>query len=163
MSVSDLIRKGVAAHQAGVIICFVAGDNVREVGDLPDPATIHDIQMRYFSEQLELASAAGVSRIWLDPGLGFYYGNSHDGATRVAYQLQVFLQTFRLRKLGWPICHALPHAFNYFREEVRSAEPFFAVMAALGGANLFRTHEVDKVQPVLELMQNDRLGVRPHE
>lgn len=147
------IFQAVAKHDAGVIICFVAGDNVREVGDLPDPLLIHEIQIEHFRRQLELATAAGVERIWLDPGLGFYYGNSQDGVTRVAYQLQVFLHSFRLRELGWPICHALPHAFHLFGEEVRSAESFFAVMAALGGTSLFRTHEVERVAPVLEAMQ----------
>jgi dihydropteroate synthase len=149
------IFQSIARHGAGVIICFVAGENVREVGDLPDPALIHDIQIEYFRRQLELATSAGVERIWLDPGLGFYYGNSQDGATRVAYQLQVFLQSFRLRELGWPICHALPHAFHLFREEVRSAEAFFAVMAAIGGTSLFRTHEIARVAPVLQAMQWD--------
>ena len=43
---------------------------------------------------------------------------------------------FRLRLLGFPICHALPHAFEYFGEEVRCAEPFFAVLAALGRTDL---------------------------
>ena len=152
---SPEVFRAVAEHDAGTIICFVAGENVREVGDLPDPALIHDVQMDQFRRQVELARAAGVERIWLDPGLGFYYGNSQDGATRVAYQMQVFLQSFRLRELGWPICHALPHAFHLFREEVRSAESFFAVLAALGGTSLFRTHEVERVAPVLEAMQWD--------
>jgi dihydropteroate synthase len=149
------IFRAIARHGAGTIICFVAGENVREVGELPDPALIHDIQIEHFQRQVELAVSAGVERIWLDPGLGFYYGNSHDGATRVAYQLQVLLQSFRLRELGWPICHALPHAFHLFREEVRSAEAFFAVIAAIGGTSLFRTHEVERVAPVLEVMQWD--------
>ena len=154
---SGEIFQAIAGHDAGAIICFVAGENVREVGDLPDPSEIHDIQIEYFRHQIELATSAGVERIWLDPGLGFYYGNSGDGADRVAYQLQVFLQTFRLRELGWPICHALPHAFHLFREEVRSAETFFAVMAAIGGTSLFRTHEVARVAPVLEAMRWDPL------
>jgi hypothetical protein len=57
-----------------------------------------------------------------------------------------------LRELGCPICHALPHAFEYFGEEVRSAEPFFAVLAALGQTNLFRTHEVARVKAVLDTL-----------
>ena len=36
---------------------------------------------------------------------------------------------------------------------VRSAEGFFAVMAALGGTNMLRTHEVDRVVPVLEVLR----------
>jgi len=46
----------------------------------------------------------------------------------------------------------LPHAFEYFGEEVRSAEAFFAVLAALGKTDLFRTHEVQKTRAVLETM-----------
>jgi hypothetical protein len=66
--------------------------------------------------------------------------------------MNVFLNTFRLRKLGYPVCHALPHAFEYFGEEVRSAEPFFAVLAALGKTDLFRTHEIARVKAVLDTL-----------
>ena len=47
---------------------------------------------------------------------------------------------------------ALPHAFDFFREEVRSAEPFFAVPAVLGRAGLLRTHEVPRVRAVVETL-----------
>ena len=103
-----------ADFDAGVIICYVRGDNVREVGDLEiggDPiSTLED----YFARQIDAAINAGVSRIWIDPGLGFYYRNLEDGATRVRHQLRVFLESFRLRALGWPVCQALPHAFDCF-------------------------------------------------
>ena len=72
-----------------------------------------------------------------------------DSAIRVRHQMNVFLNTFRLRTLGFPICNALPHAFDYFGEEVRCAEPFFAVLAALGKTDLFRTHEVPRIKAVL--------------
>lgn len=143
----------VAAHDAAVIICFVQGRNVREVGDLAlagDPVTtLSD----YFARQIELAAKQGVSKILIDPGLGFYYRNLQDSAARVRHQMRTFLNTFRLRRLGWPTCHALPHAFEYFGEEVRCAEPFFAVLAALGKTDLFRTHEVPRVKAVLETLK----------
>jgi hypothetical protein len=66
--------------------------------------------------------------------------------------MAVFLGTFRLRTLGFPICNALPHAFEHFGEEVRCAEPFFAVLAALGKTDLFRTHEVPRIRAVLQTM-----------
>ena len=56
------------------------------------------------------------------------------------------------RTLGWPVCHALPHAFEYFGEEVRSAEPFFCMLAALAKTSLFRTHEVPRIKAVLDTM-----------
>jgi dihydropteroate synthase len=57
-----------------------------------------------------------------------------------------------LRALGWPVCQALPHAFECFEEEVRIAEPYFAVLALLGKASLLRTHEVAKVRGVVRTM-----------
>ena len=58
-----------------------------------------------------------------------------------------------MRVRWFPTCHALPHAFEFFGEEVRSAESFFAVLAALGKTDLFRTHEVSKIKAVLDTMQ----------
>jgi dihydropteroate synthase len=145
--------KMVAAHDAAVIICFVQGKNVREVGDFDLSADPIPMMRDYFSRQIEIARCAGVEKIILDPGLGFYYRNLQDSAVRVRHQMNIFLNTFRLRELGFPICHALPHAFEFFREEVRCAEPFFAVLAALGKTDLFRTHEVPRTKAVLETMK----------
>jgi dihydropteroate synthase len=148
----DMFRL-VAAHDAAVIICHVQGPNVREVGDFDLSADPVGMMYDYFARQIETATRNGVVKILLDPGLGFYYRNLQDSALRVRHQMRVFLNTFRLRKLGCPICHALPHAFEYFGEEVRCAEPFFAVLAALGRTDLFRTHEVPRVRAVLDTMR----------
>ena len=150
---SEELFRMVAAHDAAVIICYVPGKNVREVGDFDLAADPVEMMREYFSRQLEIALRCGVEKIFLDPGLGFYYRNLQDSAVRVRHQMNVFLNTFRLRPLGFPICHALPHAFEYFGEEVRCAEPYFAVLAALGGTNLFRTHEVPRIKAVLDTME----------
>jgi dihydropteroate synthase len=143
----------VADHDAAVIICYVEGPNVREVGDFDLSADPFPRMHDYFARQIEAAMRNGVGRIFIDPGLGFYYRNLQDSAVRVRHQMNVFLNTFRLRTLGFPICHALPHAFEFFHEEVRCAEPFFAVLAALGKTDLFRTHEVPRTRAVLETLQ----------
>jgi len=143
----------VADHDAAVIICYVQGKNVREVGDFDLTTDAIGALRDFFARQIDLATRNGVERIFLDPGLGFYYRNLQDSAVRVRHQMRVFLNTFRLRTLGFPICHALPHAFEYFREEVRCAEPFFAVLAALGKTDLFRTHEVPRIKAVLDTMK----------
>ncbi len=142
-----------AAHNAAVIICYVQGNNVREVGDFDFGKDPVELMQDYFSRQIEIALRCGVEKLWLDPGLGFYYRNLRDSALRVQHQMKVFLNTFRLRALGFPVCHALPHAFEYFGEEVRCAEPFFAVLAALGKTDLFRTHEVPRVKAVLQSLR----------
>ena len=150
---SKEIFKLVADHDAAVIICYVAGKNVREVGDFHLSADPIPMLREFFARQIELAQKCGVEKIFLDPGLGFYYRNLRDSAVRVRHQMNVFLNTFRLRKLGFPICHALPHAFEFFGEEVRCAEPFFAVLAALGKTDLFRTHEVPRIKAVLDTLK----------
>jgi dihydropteroate synthase len=142
-----------AAHQAAVILCFVQGPNVREVGDFDLAGDVVGRMRDYFSELADLAAKNGVDRILIDPGLGFYYRNLQDSAVRVRHQMMTFLQTFRLRDLGFPVCHALPHAFEYFGPVVRCAEPFFAVLAALGKTDLFRTHEVPRVRAVLDTLE----------
>ena len=151
---SDEMFRMVALNGAGVIICYVQGNNVRDVGDFHFASDPTAPMYEFFARQVEVAARNGVEKIFLDPGLGFYYRNLQDSALRVRYQMATFLNTFRLRTLGFPICHALPHAFEYFGEEVRSAEAFFAVLAALGKTDLFRTHEVPRIKGVL-----DTLGV----
>ncbi|MEM1294738.1 MAG: dihydropteroate synthase [Verrucomicrobiota bacterium] len=144
--------KLAAAYKAGVVICYIQGNNPREVSDF-DLATDHTSVLHdYFETEIERATSAGVERLWIDPGLGFYYKNLQDSSERIRYQMQTFVNAFRLRKLGWPVCQALPHAFEYFEDDVRCAEPFFAVLAMLGKVDLLRTHEVSRVRGVLRTL-----------
>ena len=150
-STGEMFRM-VADHDAAVILCYVQGANVREVADFDFGGDPVASMYEYFAHQIELAERHGVSKIWVDPGLGFYYRNLQDSSVRIQHQMRTFLNTFRLRRLGYPTCHALPHAFECFGEEVRSAEPFFAVLAALGKTDLFRTHEVARTKAVLDTL-----------
>lgn len=149
----ETIYRAVAQHDAAVILCYVQGANVRAVGDFDLTADPVPAMYEFFAREIETATRCGVQKIFVDPGLGFYYRNLQDSTVRVRHQMTTFLNTFRLRTLGFPTCHALPHAFEYFGEEVRSAEPFFAVLAALGKTDLFRTHEVPRIKAVLETMK----------
>lgn len=149
---SDELFRMVADHDAAVILCHVQGANVREVGEFNLEGDPVEHLYEHFARQTEVALKNGVRRLWIDPGLGFYYKNLGDSKTRIRHQMRVFLNTFRLRSLGFPTCHALPHAFECFEDEVRSAEPFFAVLAALGKTDLLRTHEVPKTRAVLEAL-----------
>lgn len=149
---SSDIFKLVAEHRAAVILCYVQGRHVRAVDQLKFATDPLSVMYEYFARQCAAAERCGVRKLFIDPGLGFYYRNLQDSAERVRHQMSTFLQSFRLKPLGHPICHALPHAFEFFGEEVRSAEAFFAVLAALGGTHLFRTHEVPRVRAVLQTL-----------
>ena len=138
---------------ATVVMCYVGGANVREITDLNLDADPIPALAAYFEKRIESALSHGVTNIVIDPGMGFYYGNLVDPLTRVKHQTNVILNSFRLRELGYPICQALPHAFDLFEDEFRTAESFFAVIASLGGVNLIRTHEISRVRPVFNAMR----------
>ena len=142
-----------AEHGATVIICYVAGKNVRDVKEIPIDEDPIPRMSSFFEREIDRANSCGLTKGFIDPGLGFYYDNLKDSSIRIRYQMKTFLNSFRLRKLGWPVCNALPHAFECFGEEVRSAEPFFSVLASLGKTDLIRTHEVSKVAAILKAMK----------
>jgi dihydropteroate synthase len=141
-----------ASYGAAVILCFCEPDDVRTDHDRPTGGNALPHLVDHFGPRIEHARGLGVERIVIDPGLGFYYGNLVDPAVRVRHQAMVLSQCFRLRSLGVPVCNALPHAFDLFEDEFRKAEGFFAVLARLGGTDLFRTHEVAHVRAVLAAM-----------
>jgi dihydropteroate synthase len=140
---------------AAVVHCYVQGETVRAVQGFTFAPDMTAALLAYFAERIARARAEGVTRNIVDPGLGFYYANLDDGALRVGHQLQTFLHAFRLRPLGCPVLNILPHAPEVFGEEQRrAAEPFFAVLALLGGTHIVRTHELDtvaRIRAVLEL------------
>lgn len=154
----DRVFDLVAEYAATLVLCSVLGSDVRDVEDVQREGDPVPGYLEAFRERVAHARARGVEQIVLDPGLGFYYGNLTEPAVRVDYQTRVLLRTFRLRSLGLPVCHALPHAFDLFQEQFRTAEPMFAVLARLGGTGVFRTHEVAKVRAVLDALQQLQVG-----
>ncbi len=148
----DAMLDLAAGAGATVVMCFSGGANVREITDLTlegDP--IPDL-LAHFEPRLERARTRGVENVIIDPGMGFFYGNLTDPLTRARHQARVLLQCFRLRPLGVPICNALPHAFDLFEEQFRTAEGFYAVLTLLGGTSMLRTHEVAQVRAVVRAM-----------
>ena len=51
--------------------------------------------------------------------------------------------------LGWPICLTLASPVYWFREEARVAETAYATLCMLSKANILRSHEVARVQPIV--------------
>jgi dihydropteroate synthase len=151
----------VASYGAAVILCFCEPGDVRAPSNAPTDTDPMPYLLDHFGPRIERARSLGVEQVLIDPGLGFYYGNLVDPMTRVRHQAAVLAQCFRLRSLGVPVCNALPHAFDLFEDEFRKAEGFFAVLARLGGTDLFRTHEVGQVRAVLTAM--DTLDVAPRD
>jgi dihydropteroate synthase len=158
----DAVYALARRFDAAVVHCYVQGETVRAADAFTFSADMTAALADYFRERLARARAAGVTRHIVDPGLGFYYRNLEDGALRVAHQLRTFLHAFRHRSLGCPLLNILPHAPEVFGEaHRRAAEPFFAVLALLGGSHILRTHELDavaRIRTVLEAYRGDAPG-----
>jgi len=144
------LYRAIAKHQAGVVLCYTPGENARSVDHLPPADEIFDQQLTFFKKRINLATEAGVERLWVDPGFGLTL-HLPDGPDRIRYQTDSILQSFRLRELGWPVTVQLSGAVYLFRDEVRVAQTSAATIAVLSKANLVRSHEVPRVQPVLNL------------
>jgi dihydropteroate synthase len=143
----------VAEYDATLVLCYVTGSNVRQITDAGSDGDPIPQLRDHFDRRVAEARSRGVDRLVIDPGMGFFYGDLVDPETRVRHQTRILLNTVRLRSLGLPICQALPHAFDLFEDQFRSAEGLFAVLAHLGGAGVFRTHEVPQVVAVLDALR----------
>lgn len=140
-----------AEHRATVVLCHLLGPNARDITDVDITVDLMPTMIEGFEQRIARAHELGVTDLVIDPGVGFGY-RLNDTAARSRYQTAALLHTFRLRRLGLPICHALPHAFDTFEDQFRSAEGFFAVLAHLGQTGVYRTHEVPLVRSVLDAM-----------
>lgn len=143
--------EAIARHDAGLILCYTPGETARSDADVPPADVMIEEQLTFFRERLEMVTAAGVDKIWIDPGFGFAL-NLPDGPDRIRYQTDNLLQSFRFRELGWPVCVTMASSVYLFHDEARVAETGMAVLALLAKANLLRTHEVARVQPILDLL-----------
>lgn len=159
-SVDDEAMFSLAAtHGASVVLCHVGGGNPHDLDAgtvAPDPFTA---MLEQFERRAGHARRLGVSSVSIDPGVGFSFSWKPSPRERSSYQASVLLQSFRLRRLGLPICHSLPAAHHLFGDEFRTAEGFFTVLASLGGTGVYRTHEVPRVRTVLSAMHE--FGVQP--
>lgn len=149
-----------ARYDATVVLCHVLGPHARALtGEDVDPDPIPRM-LDLFGERIARARELGVPGIAIDPGLGFGF-HLDDQRARARHQATALLNTFRLRRLGVPICHAMPHAFDIFEDQFRSAEGVFAVLAHLGGTGIYRTHEIPLVRSVLDAMHT--FSTRPDD
>ncbi len=150
-----------AEHDATVVLCHVYGSHARatdrdtagpSAGDADAPGDPVPAMIQQFERRIAAARAAGVRDLTIDPGLGFEFRMT-DLGERARHQAQMLLTSFRLRRLGLPVCHALPHSFELFEDQFRVAESFFTVLASLGGTGVYRTHEVPQIVAVLNALR----------
>jgi dihydropteroate synthase len=148
----DTVFELAAEFEAAVVLCHIEGAHARDLDGRAVAAGPVPTMLAGFQQRIERAHALGVTRLAIDPGVGFGFGIEQSPAERAARQTAILLNTFRLRRLGVPICQSVPHAFDIFEDEFRSAEAFFTVLGRLAGTGIVRTHEVSRVLAVLRAM-----------
>jgi dihydropteroate synthase len=148
----DEMLRLVAEHDATVLMCYGEAANVRAEGELPVDGDPMPVLTDHFAPRIARARELGVERVIVDPAVGFHYGNLTEPLDRVRHQSRILSQSFRLRSLGVPVAVSVPHGFDLFEDEFRRAEGFFAVLAALGGTQLVRIHEVPHVVRTLRAL-----------
>ncbi len=148
----EAIYRVVAEHQASLVMCFTPGQTVRDDLEVRIHADPIPPLLEHFAPRIERAHSLGVDSLAVDPGLGFFYRSTVDPIRKTQHQAQVLLHSFRLRSLGVPVCQIMPHAFDVFQEEFRTAEGVFAVLGKLGGVGIMRVHEVPRVVATLRMM-----------
>lgn len=148
----EAMYRVVAEHEASLVMCFTPGETVRDELTVRIHSDPIPPLLEHFAPRVERARSAGVTSIAVDPGLGFFYGPGTDPIRKAQHQAQVLVQSFRLRPLGVPVCQVMPHAFDIFQEEFRTAEGVFTVLARMGGVGMYRVHEVPRVLASLKMM-----------
>ena len=149
----DAMFELAAEYGAAVVLCHIEGRDARDLEGVSFAADPIPAMLNGFGPRIERARAHGISAVAIDPGVGFHFGVAPSPAERAARQTSIILNSFRLRRLGVPICQSVPHGFDLFEGEFRTGEAFFTVLASLGGAGLIRTHEVPRVVSVLRAMR----------
>ncbi|MGQ4807667.1 Dihydropteroate synthase [Candidatus Entotheonellaceae bacterium PAL068K] len=154
MRYGEDVFKLAVRYEVAVILCYVQGETVRDVSNLPLQPDMTAAIGAYFRSVLAQAEQCGLTKCFIDPGLGFYYNNLQDSRRRIQHQLHTFVHCFRLHELGCPTFNILPHAPEIFLDdERRAAEPFFSVLALLGGTHVIRSHEVRTVHRIRQVME----------
>lgn len=149
-----------AEFGATVVLCHINGSHARNLTSVSASDVVADPfpdMLEQFERRTQDARARGVEHVALDPGVGFGFAVD-DLVARARHQTAVMVNSFRLRRLGLPICHSVPHAFPLFEDQFRIAEGFFTVLAHLGGTGVYRTHEVPHVVAVLDAMRELPVG-----
>ncbi len=150
-----------AARGCGLVLMHMQG-TPRTMQESPSYDDVVDDVKAFLVERIEFATSEGVAeeRIWVDPGIGF-------GKT-VEHNLELLWRLRELGELGRPI--VIGASRKSFLGELTGREVgerlggtiASNVLALLGGADVFRVHDVVELRQALDVAEAI-LGRRPWE
>jgi len=140
------MREVIARHQAPVIIMHMQGtpDTMQKN---PSYGDVVEEVIGYLGMQAQLARAAGIEQIIIDPGIGF-------GKT-ITHNLLLLKHLDRFKRLGYPLMVGvsrksfLQKILGAGSDDVLEGTLAASVIAAYNGADLIRVHDVAAVRRAL--------------
>jgi len=149
----DEIFRIAMQYDIAVILCYIQGVTVRHVSDFRFQDDIIAEMMKYFRNLTTKTEKIGLTKCFIDPGLGFCHNAIQDKFYLIKYQMHTILSCFRLHELGYPVFNIAPSASELLIEsDYHIGELFFSILAFLCGTHAIRLHEVGAVNRIREIM-----------
>ncbi len=144
------MAEAVAEAGAGAVIMHMRGTPEDMLQRTRYADVVHDVR-DFLGERLAVARAAGIERVWLDPGIGF--------AKDTPQNLSLLRRLPELADLGAPLYIGASRK-RFIGHVTGAQDPLdrlggsigAAVAAALGGAAVLRVHDVAATRQALEVM-----------
>lgn len=141
-----------AARGCGLVLMHMQG-TPRTMQESPSYDDVVDDVKAFLAERIEFATSEGVAeeRIWVDPGIGF-------GKT-VEHNLELLWRMRELGELGRPIVIGASRKSFLGKLTGREVGERLGgtiasnVLALLGGADVFRVHDVAELRQALEVAE----------
>lgn len=106
----------------------------------------------YFDERISIAKSHGVEKIILDPGIGF--------GKLVEHNYEIISEISAFKSLGYPVLIGLSRktflgsSLNLETSERDTATIIAETIAAMNGADIIRTHNIDNAMQMKMIFQN---------
>lgn len=138
----------IAKHHAQAVIMHKKG-SPQTMQDSPSYHDVINEIKSFFSDRISIAKSAGISKVWIDPGIGF-------GKT-ASDNLTILGQLNRFADLGAPLL--IGPSQKRFIGDITGEPPenrlpgtiASCVMALTVGAEIFRVHHVKEIKQALSI------------
>ena len=145
------MRKVVSEYDATCVIMHMQGEP-KTMQEDPNYKNVIDEIMLFFEKQIELAKKDGITKIILDPGIGF-------GKT-LEHNLLILRELAAFKKFGYPLLIGTSRK-SFIQAIIGATEPkerkvgniVSNTLALMNGADILRVHDVQDTKETIEMVK----------